>query len=109
QRMTPELLGEKLSRPCEILTKATAVPGAKALVFTEYEDTADLLYRRIAVTGLAVVRYPGEDVDDGGERAMEALREFQQSAAVMVCTQNASEGLNLQFANCMVNFDLPWD
>lgn len=40
---------------------------------------------------------------------MEALRAFQQSAAVMVCTQNASEGLNLQFANCMVNFDLPWD
>ena len=109
RRMTADLLDEKLSRACEILAKATAVPGNKALVFTEYEDTAELLHRRIAATGLAVVRYPGEDVDDGGERAMEALREFQQSALAMVCTQNASEGLNLQFANCMVNFDLPWD
>ena len=108
RRMTSDLLGEKVARVCEILKKVTK-EGNKVLVFTEYEDTANLLYQRIAASGLPVVRYPGEDVDDGGERAMEALRTFQHSAAVMVCTQNASEGLNLQFANCMVNFDLPWD
>jgi serine/threonine protein kinase/ERCC4-related helicase len=109
RRMTQDLLTEKVSRTASILKQVTGTPENKALVFTEYEDTADLLYQRLAVTGLSVIRYPGEDVDDGGERAMEALRAFQQSAAVMVCTQNASEGLNLQFANCMVNFDLPWD
>ncbi len=109
RRMTPDLLAEKLSRTTDIVARVTATPENKALVFTEYEDTADLLYDRLAARGLPVVRYPGEDVDDGGERAMEALRIFQQSAAIMVCTQNASEGLNLQFANCMVNFDLPWD
>jgi serine/threonine protein kinase/superfamily II DNA or RNA helicase len=109
RRMTPDLLAEKVSRTIDILIRVTETNENKALVFTEYEDTANLLYQRIAAKGLSVVRYPGEDVDDGGERAMEALRAFQQSAAIMVCTQNASEGLNLQFANCMVNFDLPWD
>ncbi|GIW90003.1 MAG: hypothetical protein KatS3mg109_0435 [Pirellulaceae bacterium] len=109
RQMTGDLLAEKVLRAASILKHVTQLPDNKALVFTEYEDTADLLYRRLLATGLPVVRYPGEDVDDGGERALEALREFQNRAAVMVCTQNASEGLNLQFANCMVNFDLPWD
>ena len=27
----------------------------------------------------------------------------------MLCAENASEGLNLQIADCMLNFDLPWD
>ncbi len=108
-RMTPDLLDEKVSRTASILKQVAGLPDNKALVFTEYEDTADLLYQRLAAIGLSVVRYPGEDVDDGGERAMEALLALQQSAAIMICTQNASEGLNLQFANCMVNFDLPWD
>lgn len=109
RRMTRDLLAEKVSQTVNILKKVTRMRENKALVFTEYEDTADLLYQRLAANGLSVIRYPGEDVDDGGERAMEALRAFQESAAIMVCTQNASEGLNLQFANCMVNFDLPWD
>jgi serine/threonine protein kinase/ERCC4-related helicase len=109
RQMTPDLLDAKVSQIANILKQITRVAGNKVLVFTEYEDTADLLYQHLAATGLSVVRYPHEDLDDGGERAMEALRAFQQSAAVMVCAQNASEGLNLQFANCMVNFDLPWD
>jgi serine/threonine protein kinase/ERCC4-related helicase len=109
RRMTPDLLSEKVSQTLTILEKVTQEPENKALVFTEYEDTAELLYLQLAAAGLSVVRFPSEDVDDGGERAMQVLRVFQQSAAVMVCTQNASEGLNLQFANCMVNFDLPWD
>lgn len=109
RRMTPDLLAEKVKRTVDILSRVTATHENKALVFTEYEDTANLLYQHIAAKSLSVVRYPGEDVDDGGERAMEAMRAFQQSVAVMVCTQNATEGLNLQFANCMINFDLPWD
>jgi superfamily II DNA/RNA helicase len=40
---------------------------------------------------------------------LEALRGFETTAAAMICTENASEGLNLQCAGSMVNFDLPWD
>lgn len=109
RRMRLDLLAEKFSQTVSILQQLTTNFDNKVLVFTEYEDTAELLYRKIHGAGLSVVRYPGEDVDDDGQQALDALNAFYRFARVMVCTQNAAEGLNLQFANCLVNFDLPWD
>jgi serine/threonine protein kinase/ERCC4-related helicase len=108
--MTPALLRGKVDRAAEILAGAVKAGGHKVLVFTQYEDTADLLYRQLpGLTGLEIVRYPGTDEDDGGNKAMLAVEAFRNTAVAMVCAENASEGLNLQFADTLINFDLPWD
>ena len=39
----------------------------------------------------------------------EAVRNFEQSARVMISTQTGGEGVNLQFCHQLVNFDLPWN
>ena len=107
----PELLEGKVERAAEILRRVRASGGHnKVLVFSQYEDTAELLFRELGRrTGLPVVRYPGNEEADGGLKALEALHQLRTTAAAMVCTENASEGLNLQCANTMINFDLPWD
>ena len=86
--------------------------GRKTLIFTQYEDTADLLFRTLSVqTGLRIVLYPFDDASEEGNKTLEVLQQFREDAEIvgMVCTENASEGLNLQFADSMINFDLPWD
>jgi len=108
--MTPSLLTGKIARAAEILKEAAGAAGHKVLIFTQYEDTVDLLHQQLpALTGLDIVRYPGHEETDSGEQALEALTRFAGPAQVMLCTENASEGLNLQMADCMLNFDLPWD
>jgi SNF2 family DNA or RNA helicase len=38
-----------------------------------------------------------------------AIRRFEQSAQVLLSTEAAGEGRNLQFCRLMLNFDLPWN
>ena len=91
----------------------TAPDGTKRkiIVFTEHRDTLDYLQRRIV--GL-IGRRERVVVIHGGVRREE--RRHRQDAfindpevQVMVATDAAGEGVNLQRANLMVNYDLPWN
>ena len=91
--------------------------GRSVLVFTGYTDTMKYLRDYlVGAWGAAVASYSG----DGGalwtgnawrtaskEQVTAALR--QGKVKVLVCTDAASEGLNLQAAGGLVNFDLPWN
>lgn len=57
-------------------------------------------------------RHEGEDCITGSPTAdsRAALVEyFQEQASVMIATESAAEGVNLQFCNVVVNYDLPWN
>lgn len=57
-------------------------------------------------------RHEGEDCVTGSPTAdsRAALVEyFQEHASVMIATESAAEGVNLQFCNVVVNYDLPWN
>ena len=91
----------------------TAADGnrRKIIVFTEHRDTLDYLHRRIV--GL-LGRRERVVVIHGSVRREE--RRHRQAAfindpevQVMVATDAAGEGVNLQRANLMVNYDLPWN
>jgi len=45
---------------------------------------------------------------DGDIRAA-LIEHFQGNAAVMIATEAAAEGVNLQFCSLVVNYDLPWN
>jgi superfamily II DNA or RNA helicase len=84
------------------------LPGGKdqAVVFTEYADTADWLVRRFRAAGYSAERYSGRDHPAQREliRGRFARREFQ----VIVSTDAGNEGIDLQTAHVLVNWDIPW-
>ena len=81
-------------------------PGEKILIFTESRDTLEYLMKRIQSWGYSV------NTIHGGmrlEERVDAERIFKNVAQVMVATEAAGEGINLQFCNLMINYDMPWN
>ncbi len=87
------------------------------LVFTQYTDTMDYLRDQLVeVYGSQVACYSGR----GGEvwngiawapTTKEAVKNDFASGTVsiMLCTESASEGLNLQTCGVLINYDMPWN
>ena len=90
------------------LTPNAITPGAdrQVVVFTEYADTADWLVRRFLEAGYSTKRYSGRDPHSERDsiRAEFAAGEFQ----VIVSTDAGNEGIDLQTASVLVNWDIPW-
>lgn len=87
-------------------------PKMKLLLFTEHKDTLDYLVQKLREWGLSVTQIHGGmkigDRDTPGTRIY-AEREFRESCQVMVATEAAGEGINLQFCWLMINYDIPWN
>jgi len=80
--------------------------GEQAVVFTEYADTADWIVKRLVHEGFTARRYSGRDnhhVRDDTRDAF-ARRDFQ----ILVSTDAGNEGIDLQTAHVLVNYDIPW-
>jgi superfamily II DNA or RNA helicase len=83
----------------------------KLIIFTEHKDTLNYLQERISgVLGSpdAVVVIHGGVHRDGRRKVQEEFRN-NPDVLVLVATDAAGEGVNLQNANLMVNYDLPWN
>lgn len=78
----------------------------QAVVFTEYADTAEWLVARFRTAGYTAERYSGRDAHHERDliRARFARREFQ----ILVSTDAGNEGIDLQTAHVLVNWDIPW-
>ncbi|OQC12431.1 MAG: RNA polymerase-associated protein RapA [Lentisphaerae bacterium ADurb.Bin082] len=104
----------KLSRLREVISEQGAFqdPTMKLLLFTEHKDTLDYLVEKLNEWGLSVTQIHGGmkigDRDTPGTRIY-AEREFRESAQVLVATEAAGEGINLQFCWFMINYDIPWN
>jgi len=78
----------------------------KVLVFTAFRQTLDQIAGRVAAAGIPAAIYHGSLPRADKERAIAA---FCDEAPVMLSTESAGEGRNLQFCHVMVNMDLPWN
>lgn len=96
-------------------------PKMKLLIFTEHKDTLDYLAGdgregrpegKLIKWGLKTTQIHGGmkvgDRDTTGSRIW-AERAFKEEAQVLVATEAAGEGINLQFCWLMVNYDIPWN
>lgn len=78
----------------------------KLLIFTEHKDTLRSLEERLTARGYSVATIHGSmDV----EARKQAQREFRTRAKVMIATDAAGEGINLQFCRYLINWDIPWN
>jgi SNF2 family DNA or RNA helicase len=80
--------------------------GDKALVFTAFRQTLDQLARQVADAGIPAGVYHGSLTRAEKERVITAFRE---DVPILLSTESAGEGRNLQFCHVMVNMDLPWN
>ncbi len=78
----------------------------KLLIFTEHRDTLESLSRRLEEKGYTVTTIHGGMDIDSRKRAQ---REFRIRAKIMVATDAAGEGINLQFCRYLINWDIPWN
>lgn len=82
--------------------------GEKLLVFTENRDTLDYLVEKFMAWGFTVATIYGGMDRDRRRQAQEAFKD-PQGAQILVATDAAGEGINLQFCRLMVNYDIPWN
>ena len=93
------------------IPKPVPSPRQKLVLFTEHRDTLNYLENRITTLlgrHEAVVMIHG---GMGREERMKAQESFRHDPEVQVllATDAAGEGINLQRAHLMVNYDLPWN
>jgi hypothetical protein len=81
-------------------------PDLKYLIFTEFVPTQTMLRDFLEQHGFSVVCLNGSmDL----EERRRVQRQFAEKARILVSTDAGGEGLNLQFAHVIINYDLPWN
>ena len=90
-----------------VISQHLAGREERLLVFTEHKDTLDFLVARLTNLGFhCCIIHGGMSL----EKRIAAEREFfEHKSSVMVATEAAGEGINLQFCSLMVNYDIPWN
>ena len=80
--------------------------GEKVLVFTAFRSTLEALAAEVSAEGIPAACYHGSlsrrDKDA-------AVASFRDDVPVLLSTESAGEGRNLQFCHVMINMDLPWN
>lgn len=80
---------------------------AKVVLFTEYRDTLSYIKEHLS----RIVRVNSIDGSMEVSERKEALDNFRSpdGPEVMVCTDAAGEGIDMQFCNIEINYDIPWN
>jgi len=81
-------------------------PDLKVLVFTEFVPTQEMLMRFLTERGFEVVCLNGSMDMEERKRVQDA---FAKDARILISTDAGGEGLNLQFCNVVINYDIPWN
>ena len=81
-------------------------PELKALIFTEFVPTQEMLRRFLVERGFSVVCLNGSMDMDERKRVQDA---FAKDVRILISTDAGGEGLNLQFCHAVINYDIPWN
>ena len=103
RRITESAKGLALLKLLESLPKGKE---DKVVIFTKYRETLRYLEILLHEAGFEAAVYHGEL--SGAEKNV-CIAAFQANTPILLCTEAAGEGRNLQFCHTMVNFDLPWN
>jgi SNF2 family DNA or RNA helicase len=90
----------------DLRQKYPAVKDKKILIFSESRDTLEYLDKKLRGWNYSI------NTIHGGMRLEERIKAesvFKNETEVMVATEAAGEGINLQFCHLMVNYDIPWN
>ncbi|WP_298192598.1 DEAD/DEAH box helicase [Metallibacterium sp.] len=83
-------------------------PDAKAVVFSQWTRTHDIVIRRLEARGIGYVSFHGGVPSEKRPSLVKRFRD-DPGCRVFLSTDAGSTGLNLQHASTLVNMDLPWN
>ena len=78
----------------------------KVIIFTEFVATQSYLVKLLKDRGYSTSILNGSM---SIEERNAVLQEFKTETDILISTDAGGEGLNLQFSNCIINYDLPWN
>ena len=93
---------EKAKQLVELLKKSTQ----KTLVFINHRKTQSYLASCLSKADIPFAEFRG---DMSLKKKDEAIDAFRESVSVLLASDTGGEGRNIQFANVIVNYDLPWN
>jgi superfamily II DNA or RNA helicase len=98
----------KLGVLCEMLQSILADPSRKVLLFTFFKGTLAEVRRGLEAHRIAFESISG---DDKPESRADKVQRFRESSTtrVLLSTEVGAEGLDFQFCDTVVNYDLPWN
>jgi SNF2 family DNA or RNA helicase len=109
--VTNRLAEDRVPYEVDNAPKPIASPHQKLVIFTEHRDTLNYLIQRISTLlgrASAVVAIHGGMGREDRTKMQEAFK-HDPEVQVLIATDAAGEGINLQRAHLMVNYDLPWN
>jgi hypothetical protein len=100
--------GVKADELAALLDQLFVEPEPKAVVFSQWTRTQDIVIRRLEARGIGYVSFHGGIPSDKRPALIEQFRS-DPACRVFLSTDAGSTGLNLQHASTLVNMDLPWN
>lgn len=93
---------EKANALVDLLKQSTQ----KTIVFTTHRATSAYLAKTLEEVGIPFAQFLGDMSLKEKDAAIEA---FRDRVSVLLASETGGEGRNIQFANAIVNYDLPWN
>jgi len=90
----------------EVLKIINSLDGEKLIIFTEFVPTQYYLQWLLKENGISSVLYNGKYSKSKKDWMIQL---FKNQVQVLIATEAASEGINLQFCKNLINYDLPWN
>jgi superfamily II DNA or RNA helicase len=106
EHAAPDAKAEELIDRIYQLQSVENDPELKVLIFTEFVPTQQMLREFLEARGISVATLNGSMDMQERKQAQDA---FRRTHRVLVSTDAGGEGLNLQFAHVVINYDIPWN
>lgn len=109
---------DKIRELKRILTEDKRVKGKKVIIFSEYKATALYIYRELQKAGFTnIFEIDGQTKGDRHEMIQRfapyyndtCSADIQDEIQILIATDVLAEGLNLQDASCLINYELHWN
>ena len=101
----------KLDRFLELVAQKQALPNRKMLVFSSFRHTLGYLLRHLQEVDIRVGLITGSTDEDERRELMErfSVTDGEDAIDVLLSSEVGTEGLDYQFCDTLVNYDLPWN
>lgn len=102
----------KLDALRKIIRDKQALPNNKIMLFSSFRHTLNYLYKHLQAEGFRVGMIHGGTFDEERVKLrhqFEMSRDEDESIDVLLFSEIGCEGLDYQFCDCIVNYDLPWN
>jgi SNF2 family DNA or RNA helicase len=97
---------EESAKDIRLLELVQQSQGHKMLIFVNFRRTLAHIAALLWSKGFAYSVFSGEQTAAEKDAA---VAQFRDSVPIMLCTESGGEGRNLQFADTLINYDLPWN